>query len=171
MANDIDRAAVEAALKDFRDPETGRSIVQMEQLKGVESSGNRLSVTVGLTTHSAPLWSETQAEIEKLLRTKFPQVGDVVVTIVEHKRPPQKIGEIELTAKGVIAGGSGKGGVGKSTIAASLALGLARAGSKVGLMDADVYGPSIPHLLGVSGQPEVDENKRIRPVYASGLNV
>ena len=71
-------------------------------------------------------------------------------------RPPEKIGEIGLTAKSVIAVGSGKGGVGKSTIAASLALGLARAGSQVGLMDADVYGPSIPHLLGVNRRPEVD---------------
>ena len=70
----------------------------------------------------------------------------------------------------MIAVGSGKGGVGKSTIAAALALGLARAGSKVGLMDADVYGPSIPHLLGVNRRPEVVEN-RIQPIEVSGLKV
>ena len=70
----------------------------------------------------------------------------------------------------MIAVGSGKGGVGKSTIAASIALGLQRAGSKVGLMDADVYGPSIPHLLGVNERPAVVD-KRIQPIEASGLKV
>jgi ATP-binding protein involved in chromosome partitioning len=80
------------------------------------------------------------------------------------------LGQIGLTAKSVIAVGSGKGGVGKSTIAASVALGLARAGSRVGLMDADVYGPSIPHLLGVNRRPEVIEN-RIQPIEVSGLKV
>jgi ATP-binding protein involved in chromosome partitioning len=87
-----------------------------------------------------------------------------------HQRPPQKIGEIGLTAKSVIAVGSGKGGVGKSTIATSIALGLARAGSKVGLMDADVYGPSVPHLLGISERPHVDKG-RITPIEASGVKV
>jgi ATP-binding protein involved in chromosome partitioning len=75
-----------------------------------------------------------------------------------------------LTAKSVIAVGSGKGGVGKSTIAACLALGLRRAGAAVGLMDADVYGPSIPHLLGVNRKPEVSD-KRILPIEVSGLKV
>jgi len=88
----------------------------------------------------------------------------------EHQRPAQKIGQVGLTAKSVIAVGSGKGGVGKSTIAASIAIGLARAGSKVGLMDADVYGPSIPHLLGVNQRPAIDEG-RIVPIEAAGLKV
>src|SRR6185295_10544274 len=93
-----------------------------------------------------------------------------VVNLAVHERPPAKIGQIGLTAKSVVAVGSGKGGVGKSTIAASIALGLARAGSSVGLMDADVYGPSIPHLLGVNRRPEVIEN-RIQPIEVSGLKV
>ena len=66
----------------------------------------------------------------------------------------------------MIAVGSGKGGVGKSTIAASLAFGLKRAGCAVGLMDADVYGPSVPHLLGLKGSPEIMENK-IQPIMAT----
>jgi len=77
-----------------------------------------------------------------------------------------------LTAKSVIAVGSGKGGVGKSTIAATLALGLKRAGSKVGLLDTDVYGPSIPHLLGLEGvpPPAVVEG-RVPPVLYEGMPV
>jgi ATP-binding protein involved in chromosome partitioning len=74
-----------------------------------------------------------------------------------------KLGQIGLEAKSVIAVGSGKGGVGKSTIAASIAIGLARAGSRVGLLDADVYGPSVPHLLGLSGRPQIDEGKIVPP--------
>ena len=80
------------------------------------------------------------------------------------------MGEIGLAAKSVIAVGSGKGGVGKSTIAASLAYGLTRAGCQVGLMDADVYGPSIPHLIGSSERPRV-LNNRIQPVMVDGLTV
>ena len=85
-------------------------------------------------------------------------------------RPPERIGEIGLTAKSVIAVGSGKGGVGKSTIAASLAYGLKNSGAAVGLMDADVYGPSIPHLLGVNERPHL-ENNRLQPIVKDGLRV
>ena len=70
-----------------------------------------------------------------------------------HRRKPEKLGEIGLAAKTVVAVGSGKGGVGKSSIAAYLAYGLHRAGCEVGLMDADLYGPSIPHLLGSRERP------------------
>jgi ATP-binding protein involved in chromosome partitioning len=166
----IDRSAVDAVLKNFRDPETGRSIVEMNQVKEVSLQGDNLTVTLGLTTHSSPLWTETQAELVKKLKTDVPLLSLVDVKIVEHVRPPQKLGEIGLTAKSVIAVGSGKGGVGKSTMAAALALGLSRSGSKVGLMDADVYGPSIPHLLGVNRRPEI-ENGKIQPIQVSGLNV
>src|SRR5262249_37748435 len=140
--------------------ETGRSIVQMEQVRDVQASGESLSLTLALTTHSASLWQETKTALEQMLRSRFPQFKAVNVNLAVHSRPPQKLGSIGLTAKSVIAVGSGKGGVGKSTIAASLALGLSRAGCQVGLLDADVYGPSIPHLLGLHGQPErAGENK------------
>jgi ATP-binding protein involved in chromosome partitioning len=86
-------------------------------------------------------------------------VPSVTLSVEPHDRPPSKIGQIGLEAKSVIAVGSGKGGVGKSTIAASIALGLARAGSKTGLLDADVYGPSVPHLLGLSGRPQIADGK------------
>jgi ATP-binding protein involved in chromosome partitioning len=166
----IDSNAVNAVLKNFRDPETGRSIVEMEQVKAIEITDSKVLVRLGLTTHSAPLWSETGKELASALQAKLGQFADVQVEVVEHQRPPQKLGEVGLTAKSVIAVGSGKGGVGKSTIATAIAIGLAKAGSKVGLMDADVYGPSIPHLLGVNERPGV-ENGKIQPIRAAGLNV
>jgi len=106
------------------------------------------------------------------VRARLPGIKDVQINLAVHERPPQKMGQVGLTAKSVIAVGSGKGGVGKSTIAVALALGLKRAGSKVGLLDTDVYGPSIPHLLGLenSPPPAVVEGK-VPPVLFDGMPV
>ena len=162
-------AAVRAALAEFQDPETGRSITQLEQVHGLRREGKNLSVTLGLTTWSAPLREQTQAELANHLRTQFPSL-DVTVELAVHQRKPEKLGEIGLAAKTVVAVGSGKGGVGKSSIAAYLAYGLCRAGCQVGLMDADVYGPSIPHLLGSRQRPKIVDD-RIQPVVVDGLRV
>jgi len=156
---------------DASDPETGRSVVQMQQVRDVQAGSDALSLTLALTTHSAPLWQETKAALERLLRSRFPQFKTVTVNLAVHSRPPQKLGSIGLASKSVIAVGSGKGGVGKSTIAASLALGLARQGSQVGLLDADVYGPSIPHLLGLHGQPERAGENKIKAFEIHGMKV
>lgn len=145
---------VEKALADFKDPETGRSALQMKQIRDVEVSHNKATLTLALTTHSAPLQQDAKEALTYQLRNKLPTLSAVEVNLAEHKRPPQKLGEIGLTSKSVIAVGSGKGGVGKSTIAACLAYALKRSGCAVGLMDADVYGPSVPHLTGTSGRPE-----------------
>jgi ATP-binding protein involved in chromosome partitioning len=144
-------ASVESVLAEAKDPETGGSLKQKGQIVGVKVVDGRIHAIIGLTTHSKPIWNDVRDNLQQLLtaRCGLP----TTVEIVEHVRPPQKLGQIGLSAKSVIAVGSGKGGVGKSTIAASLALGLQRAGSKVGLMDADVYGPSIPHLLGLADAP------------------
>jgi ATP-binding protein involved in chromosome partitioning len=170
MPDAIDRPLVESILSELADPETGRNAVQMEQIHNVDIDGQRVNVTLGLTTWAAPLWDEVRDECQRLLVKGLPPGSDVRVQVVEHIRPAEKIGQIGLTAKSVIAVGSGKGGVGKSTIAASLAYGLKNAGAKVGLMDADVYGPSIPHLLGVSERPTAVEG-RLQPIVRDGLRV
>jgi ATP-binding protein involved in chromosome partitioning len=162
--------AVREALQDFLDPETGRSVVDMGQLGPIKIDGDSLHVSLGLTTHSALLRDEVQQRLVTRLKERFGESKNVTVELTPLERPASAIGQIGLTAKSVIAVGSGKGGVGKSTIATALALGLSRAGSKVGLMDADVYGPSIPHLLGVNKRPEVADN-RIQPIEAAGLKV
>ncbi len=159
------------ALADFADPETGRSVVQQEQLRDVRVDGSKATLTLALTTHSAPLWAETRRRCAEELKSKLPSLSDVQVNEAVHVRPPVKLGEIGLAAKSVIAVGSGKGGVGKSTIAASIAYGLKRAGCTVGLMDADVYGPSIPHLIGVDAKAEATEDKKIRAIELDGLKV
>lgn len=168
--NSISRESVEAAFADFRDPETGRSVVQMGQVGDIAVDGRRVAVSLGLTTWAGVLREEFQNEAETLLRSKLPADAEITVHLVEHQRPPEKIGQIGVAAKSVVAVGSGKGGVGKSTIAASIAYGLKNSGAAVGLMDADVYGPSIPHLLGVDERPHL-ENGRLQPIKKDGLRV
>ena len=169
-ASPIDSAAVDQILHDFADPETGRSLKQLQQIHEVQIEGNRLQVTIGLTSYAALLWNETREKLQEQLGSQLPSHPEVVVKVIPHDRPAEPIGGIGLTAKGVIAVGSGKGGVGKSTVATSLAVGLHQAGCKVGLMDADVYGPSIPHLLGVDEKPTAVD-KQLQPVDADGLKV
>ena len=163
-------ADVEQAFADFRDPESGRSAVEMGQISGIRVDGGRASLTLGLTTFAAPLWEDCRAECAALVRKKLPALTEVTVDLAVHDRPAERIGEIGLAAKAVIAVGSGKGGVGKSTIASALAYGLNKAGAKVGLMDADVYGPSIPHLIGVNRRPDIVEQK-IQPIEVDGMKV
>jgi ATP-binding protein involved in chromosome partitioning len=160
-------AMLEAIVAEWKDPETGRSMKQLGQIRDMQATADRVAVTIGLTTHSRPLWNDVKENAIERLKAEFP-AATVEVNVVEHARPAEKLGQIGLTAKSVIAVGSGKGGVGKSTIAASLALGLQRSGCKVGLMDADVYGPSIPHLLGLSDapRPQILEGKIDPPRFA-----
>ncbi len=166
----IDAQQVQQALEDFLDPETGRSVVTMGQLRDIAVDGDQITVTLALTTFCAPLWTDTQQAAVDQLKARLPHAASVRVQLVEHQRPPEKLGQIGITAKSVIAVGSGKGGVGKSTIATALACALQRSGCAVGLMDADVYGPSIPHLLGLSGRPEVADG-RIEPARKNGMCV
>src|SRR5262245_34234993 len=131
----IDRSQVDAVLAEFPDPETGRPLGVMGQVRDVEVRGASIAVTIALTTYSAPLWSETQQTLADRLRAALPGASDIAVEVVEHRRPPEPIGQIGLRAKSVIAVGSGKGGVGKSTVAASLAIALKNSGARVGLLD------------------------------------
>jgi len=164
-------ADVEAVLAELKDPETGRGMKQLGQVREAQVAGDKITATLALTSHSRPLWDDVKENATQLLKSRFPS-AQVEVKLVEHVRPAEKLGQIGLTAKSVIAVGSGKGGVGKSTIAACLALGLQRSGCKVGLMDADVYGPSIPHLLGLGDapRPSIVDNK-IDPPRLNGMPV
>jgi ATP-binding protein involved in chromosome partitioning len=161
---------VQAALADFPDPETGRSALKLGQIRDIEINGGELSLTLALTSHSAAIRENVRASLEETIRQKLPDYQQITIEDAVHERPASALGQVALTAKSVIAVGSGKGGVGKSTIACSLAVALKAAGSKVGLMDADVYGPSVPHLMGVDGKPEIVD-KKITPVDADGLPV
>ncbi len=168
--NAIQQADVEKALGEFNDPETGRSVARMEQIRSVDVGDGSVKVELALTSWTAPIKDAVRADCVEHLRERLPSGTSIEVDIVEHDRPAERIGQIGLAAKSVVAVGSGKGGVGKSTVAASLAYALRNSGAKVGLMDADVYGPSIPHLLGVNQRPHVVD-KRLQPITKDDIRI
>ena len=158
---------VQSELETIKDPESGRSIVRRKQVIDVAANDEKIAVTVGLTSFAFAIREDFETSIRERLQTRFPK-QQVEINIVEHHRPPTPLGTVALTSKSVIAVGSGKGGVGKSTAALSLAMALQRVGSKVGLLDADVYGPSVPHLTGVRGEV-LKEGDKITPVDFNGM--
>ena len=163
--------AVQMVLNRFRDPESGRSVWEAQQISDLHVSNDRIAFQLGLTTASAPIWQDTQAALQEELQTIFPDTA-LEIRLGVHERPPMKMGQIGLACKNVIAVGSGKGGVGKSTVATCLAMALHRAGCKTGLMDADVYGPSIPILTGTddAGPEQVrTTDNRLQPVRVDGM--
>ncbi|MDA7952178.1 MAG: Mrp/NBP35 family ATP-binding protein, partial [Pirellulaceae bacterium] len=163
--------SVKGRLAKFADPETGRDLVSTGQVQDLTVTDESVSFTLALTTHSALLGDETVNDLKDRLKETFPQLRTINVEQTTFERPPMQIGQIGLRAKTVIAVASGKGGVGKSTLATSLAYGFQQGGCKVGLLDADVYGPSIPHLVGAEGKPEINENKKLVPHRQNGLQI
>ena len=154
------------ALGKIPDPETGRGL--KKQILSVEANGDSVDVSVGLTSFAAAIKEEFKANIESTLAGQFADSG-FNVKIENFDRPPQPIGTVGLKCKAVIAIAAGKGGVGKSTAATSLAIALKRAGSSVGLLDADVYGPSIPQLTGIRGRCAAGQGEQIAPMDFNGI--
>ncbi len=169
--SDISLESVQQAVENYPDPETGRSLRSMGQIKELAVDGSRVHMVLGLTSHSLAIADDVVDALTSRINAAAPG-SQVQIEIVDQPRQPPRLGQSGLRIKSVIVVGSGKGGVGKSTVAASIALTLSRFGSKVGLMDADVYGPSIPQLLGLSGRPAITEAKKIEPIRTStGLPV
>lgn len=178
--SDITESQIHDALKDVRDPEIGRSLIDLKMVKQARSAGGgEIQVEIELPTPAYPRRERIAQSIEAVLRAKLPEASRVQVTFSANVRGKDTGGSLGLRVKNVVAVGSGKGGVGKSTVAASLAYGLHLCGAKAGLMDADVYGPSIPHMLGLHAKPELVEEKgsdgqairRIEPPMVDGLKV
>ncbi|MER3399765.1 MAG: chromosome partitioning protein [Thermoflexus sp.] len=159
-----------AALRRVRDPELGRDLVSLGMVREVVVDGGWVGVTVVLTTPACPLTEWIEGEIRAAVGA-LPGVERVEVRMEAQVPPHARLRAVEgLGIKNVIAVGSGKGGVGKSTVAANLAVALAGMGAVVGLMDADVYGPNLPEMLGVSRLPAPRGNK-ILPAVAYGVRV
>lgn len=170
MALKLTHEELEKFCAAIKDPETGREMGKTGQFKSCRVEGENARVEFGLTSHSSPVRDDFLRSVTERFAETFGTAAQLEIELIDFERPAPKAGQIGLTAKSVIAVASGKGGVGKSTVATSLALGLKRAGCKVGLCDADVYGPSIPTLLGISGQP-AQENNKIQPLDFQGMPV
>jgi ATP-binding protein involved in chromosome partitioning len=159
------------ALRGVQDPDLHRDLVDLGMIKDIKIGDGTLALTVKLTTPACPLKAQIERDVRTALASKLG--ADLQVSVIMGAEVRGK-GVIEAGdipgVKNVIAVGSGKGGVGKSTMAAAIAYGLQSYGAAVGLMDADVYGPSIPHLVGASGRP-MAKGERIQPIEADGLRL
>ncbi len=159
------------ALAGVKDPELGKDIVSLRMVEGVKVEGGKVTFTLNLTTPACPL----RTRLEEAAKAAVAGVGgvkQVEMKTASNVFATRDYEEAEMLkgVKNIIAVASGKGGVGKSTIAVNLAVALAASGAKVGILDADVYGPNIPLMMGVKTQPEVQGDRVIPPV-AHGVKV
>jgi ATP-binding protein involved in chromosome partitioning len=164
--------AVKAALAAVVDPNTGKDIVSGKSARNIQCNGADVSLDVELGYPAASQIHRIRTAVEAGLRT-VPGVGKLHVNvyskIIAHSA--QRGVKLLANVKNIIAVASGKGGVGKSTTAVNLALALAAEGAQVGVLDADIYGPSQPMMLGISGQPESRDGKTMEPLENHGVQV
>ncbi len=171
----IDEKRVKEELKSVLDPELKKSLVELGMIRDVKVEDGKVKLSLALTTLKCPRKNSMVGAIKRVVE-KLPGVSsvDVQVTVLsaeERKRlfPKHPLMGIEKVSH-TLAVASGKGGVGKTTIAVNVALALSMSGYKVGLLDADVYGPSIPLMLGLSGKAEMEEGMLI-PSEKFGLKI
>ena len=160
------------SLKQIIDPDLRKDIVTLGFIKDLAIDGGEVSFRIVLTTPACPVKEQMEAQANELIGGL---AGVTSVRVTMDAEVPQGRGVANNIAipgvKNIIAVSSGKGGVGKSTVAVNLAVALAADGAKVGIMDADVYGPNVPLMLGTGyDQPEV-ENGKLRPIEAHGVKM
>jgi ATP-binding protein involved in chromosome partitioning len=171
----VSEAALQAALATVTDPATGQPLVQPKALKNLRITGGDVAFEVEIGYPARSRHAELREALAAAART-VPGVGtvrpEIVTRIVSHA--VQRGVQLLPGVKNVIAVASGKGGVGKSTTTVNLALALAAEGARVGILDADIYGPSQPTMLGLAGpehRPESEDGKTMKPLAAHGVQV
>jgi ATP-binding protein involved in chromosome partitioning len=175
MAEDLE-AKVWNVLKTVKFPGMSRDVVSFGFVQNVEVAGGVVTVVLQMSTHNPEAGDKVKAQVERAVGA-LPEVRGVQVSLNVH-RPPSREEATQRAisqdpglipgVRHVVAVASGKGGVGKSTVAANLAIALGQLGYRVGLLDSDIYGPSVPMMLGITDKPRVDGN-RIQPFEKYGI--
>ena len=172
MKNPLTESNILEALKIVRDPDLNKDIVSLNFVKDIKIDWKNVSFKIELTTPSCPVRDEFKKLAETALRSQIDGIGNISIEMTSNVRPSQIQQHIDMLpgVKTTIAVASGKGGVGKSTVAVNLAVSLALDGAKVGLLDADIYGPSIPLMMGINERPNM-HNQKLVPLEAHGVKV
>jgi ATP-binding protein involved in chromosome partitioning len=165
----LTEAAIVDALRTVQEPELGRDIVTLEMVKQIAIEGTRVAFTIELTTPACPLKDEIETNARNVIQALGASDVEITWGAMVRRAAPRQAEQLLPNVKNVIAVGSGKGGVGKSTVSVNLAVALAQAGASVGLLDADITGPNIPMMLGVDGQPKASPNNKITPLERHGV--
>ncbi len=167
---EVTQDAVLAALSKVDEPELHRDLVSLHMIRDLEIQQGQVRFTILLTTPACPLRSRIENEARAAVMT-VPGVSSVSIKMDSAIPSDGKSrGLLQLPVKNVVAIASGKGGVGKSTVSVNVAVALARCGAKVGLLDADIYGPNVPTMMGVKFLPQPVDNK-IVPAEAYGVKM
>ncbi|MDJ0582006.1 Mrp/NBP35 family ATP-binding protein [Crocosphaera sp.] len=173
----LDTQSILDVLKPVQDPELQKSLVELNMIRNVAVEGGNVSFTLVLTTPACPLREFIVEDCKKAVQT-LPGVENVEVEVTAET-PQQKSSlpdqQSVAGAKNIIAVSSGKGGVGKSTVAVNIAVALAQTGAKVGLLDADIYGPNVPTMLGLENtEVQVEKNEAgdiLQPAFNYGVKM
>ncbi|MFK7960397.1 MAG: Mrp/NBP35 family ATP-binding protein [Phycisphaerales bacterium] len=170
----LTESLVRQALSTVNDPDLHRDLVSLNMVKEVVVDGTAVTVGIELTTPACPMKDKIRQDIEQAITEHAAAAGAAVGTItVDYTAQVRGAGGDRESAlpmvKHVIAVGAGKGGVGKSTVSTSLAVGLARHGAKVGLLDGDIYGPSMTTMLGLDALPGDVQNGLLMPFEVHGI--
>ena len=166
----INEELVLEKLSHVMDPELHRDLVSLGMIKNVKIDENNVSLTVELTTPACPLKDQIRNDVMSALQT-IEGIGDIKIDVTGRVRSDGlKRDLMTAPVKNIIAVASGKGGVGKSTVSVNLAIALAQTGAKVGLLDADIYGPNVPTMMGVKELPP-SKSEKIPPAEAYGVKV
>ena len=169
---ELNETSILEALRTVRDPDLHRDIVSLNFVRDLKIAGRDVSFTIELTTPACPVRDELKAASENAIRSTIADIGEVNVQMTSRVTRHDNMQKEAILpgVKNTIAVASGKGGVGKSTIAVNLAVALAKEGARVGLVDADLYGPSIPLMMGIKGRPEM-RGQRLLPMENWGVKV